>query len=153
MAVCVSTSFLLRPATLQPSRNRCGMAHYYERLPGGFLDVLAFFGRQSRSDLPMPTPRCKPDQACITSALTKAHDEEGPCPKCKTSVVGLHGLTPVGSGGRSSSSSGSGVGGSSGSGYGAKQKPREGSGENRALCVVHPHNSVPGITLLIVAPL
>lgn len=53
---------------------------------------------------PQPTDanfRCKPRQACITSALTKAPDEERPCPKCKKTVT-LQGLTPVGKGGGSS---------------------------------------------------
>ncbi|CAM9341014.1 unnamed protein product, partial [Laminaria digitata] len=40
-------------------------------------------------------------QACITSALTKAPDEERPCPKCKKTVT-LQDLTPVAKGGGSS---------------------------------------------------
>ncbi|CAN0154117.1 unnamed protein product [Ectocarpus fasciculatus] len=62
-------------------------------------------------------------QACISSVLTKKEDDEGPCPKCKTTVR-LAELTSVGGG---SVAAGGGGGGSS---YAAKPEYGYGGGSS-----------------------
>lgn len=87
---------------------------------------VAIFGRHSNTTTIRPADAdslCQPGQSCITSALTEASDEEGPCPKCKR-TVGLHDLTAIGKGGGSSSSS-AGAGGPGGSGFEAELEPQE----------------------------